>query len=1008
MRAQAPLGRLVGLAMICAGLGTASLATPDAASAATSDSPTAIGVAPNGTSYVGFSTGGKLVRVSSSGKLKGGVPLDQDEAVDGLFVTNGGDIWVDYETGFSLLGPSGSVQAHFDHDPVRSCDSSTPASRYGGITANGNRVYIANRCHDSMSVYARNGDLVATIGLPGRPRGITYGGPQAGRPAFVYVAVPDQGKVLAFKAGSLRSSSRPTHTYTLRRPSGGAKPAPAGLAVDKYGQLTVSDMANNALYLLDANHDFSLYRTLGHPPRASRAAGRLNGPSAIAQHEQDGGGLSGNLFIADTDNNRIQRWDTGGYTFWAKGVRPGNGSGGSGGSGGDGGGNGGGGGGGNGGGGSTGDGPANVTAPRILGTPAVGQGLTCDKGTWDEGGDLVLYSYSWLRDGTAIPSATSLSYVVVADDDGAKLTCRVRASNANGNTVKDSAAVTVGAGGGDPGGPTNTVLPTITGSPAVGQVLTCDPGTWTGTGNTFTYQWKRGTTPVGASNTYTVVAADNGQSLTCTVTASTPTSAASSPATSAPVVIGTGLPTNTAAPEVLGGASPGSVVSCTQGTWTGSGNTYAYQWKLNGTPIARAAWPTYTVLSGDLSGTLACTVTASNPAGPVSATSAPATVTGWSGHAPSNDVPPTITGTAAVGQTLTCNAGSWSGIPELVYTTKWQRDGADVAGATATTYPVTSADSGKALVCLVVVANGYGKGALATFPLTVPGSGGGGGSTGVPTATAVPAVTGSGVVGTALTCGTGTWTGNPSTYRYSWSRNGAPIPQTAAPQYVVLSEDVGQTLTCTVTAVNDSGSTASTSAGTQVAGPSGHAPASATRPAITGSAAVGQVLTCDPGTWTGDPVITYLYLWQRNGDTIANGRTYTVGAADAGKLLRCVVVAGNGSGKGAARSAPVGGDSCSGAVGVTINGGATETPTPDVQLSVRPPVGATSVTISNASDFSDATTVPLVSTCSYDWEMSSIPGLPMSWSVYVRFDTGPTAYTDAIVVREPSARLHLW
>ena len=35
-------------------------------------------------------------------------------------------------------------------------------------------------------------------------------------------------------------------------------------------QLTVADMANNALYMVDANHDFSLYRTLGHPPRASR------------------------------------------------------------------------------------------------------------------------------------------------------------------------------------------------------------------------------------------------------------------------------------------------------------------------------------------------------------------------------------------------------------------------------------------------------------------------------------------------------------------------------------------------------------------------------------------------------------------------------------------------------------------------------------------------------------------------------------------------------------------
>jgi hypothetical protein len=40
--------------------------------------------------------------------------------------------------------------------------------------------------------------------------------------------------------------------------------------------------------------------------------------------------------------------------------------------------------------------------------------------------------------------------------------------------------------------PTNTALPAITGTPTVGQMLTADTGTWTGTTPiTFAYAWKQ-------------------------------------------------------------------------------------------------------------------------------------------------------------------------------------------------------------------------------------------------------------------------------------------------------------------------------------------------------------------------------------------------------------------------------------------------------------------------------------------------------------------------------------
>jgi hypothetical protein len=51
-------------------------------------------------------------------------------------------------------------------------------------------------------------------------------------------------------------------------------------------------------------------------------------------------------------------------------------------------------------------------------------------------------------------------------------------------------------------------------------ILTCTMGNWMGMPTAYRYQWRRGTTNVGTdSNTYTVVAADAEQPMTCVVTA---------------------------------------------------------------------------------------------------------------------------------------------------------------------------------------------------------------------------------------------------------------------------------------------------------------------------------------------------------------------------------------------------------------------------------------------------------------------------------------------------------
>jgi hypothetical protein len=71
-------------------------------------------------------------------------------------------------------------------------------------------------------------------------------------------------------------------------------------------------------------------------------------------------------------------------------------------------------------------------------------------------------------------------------------------------------------------GPTNTVLPAITGTLKVGQVLNLSTGTWTGNGTiTYARQWTRdGVAIAGATGaTYTLVAADDLTTIGATVTA---------------------------------------------------------------------------------------------------------------------------------------------------------------------------------------------------------------------------------------------------------------------------------------------------------------------------------------------------------------------------------------------------------------------------------------------------------------------------------------------------------
>jgi hypothetical protein len=87
---------------------------------------------------------------------------------------------------------------------------------------------------------------------------------------------------------------------------------------------------------------------------------------------------------------------------------------------------------------------------------------------------------------------------------------------------------------------------------------------------------------------------------------------------------------------------------------------------------------------------------------------------------PVNIEAPQVSGTAAVGATLSCTTGSWSGSPVQTFSYQWWREGTAITGAIASSYKVQSVDQGHALVCEVTASNEAGETGAQSAPVDIP------------------------------------------------------------------------------------------------------------------------------------------------------------------------------------------------------------------------------------------------------------------------------------------------
>jgi hypothetical protein len=261
--------------------------------------------------------------------------------------------------------------------------------------------------------------------------------------------------------------------------------------------------------------------------------------------------------------------------------------------------------------------PVNTQAPTISGTPVAGHTLTCSTGSWSPEPEPGLYEYEWNLEGSTVAGPSkSATYPLPSGDEGKKIVCVVTATREGlKSNPATSGPVTV------IGPPTSTEAPSVSGTPATGQTLSCSNGVWTESPTGYTYEWKlEGTVIPGASeSTYKVPAGDEGKKITCVVTA-TNGAGSGTPTPSAPVTV-ISAAENKVKPAISGVAAAGEALSCSTGTWSGTVTRYTYQWSIEGTPIAGATSSTYTVLTSDEGHTLTCTVTAYNGESPIASVS---------------------------------------------------------------------------------------------------------------------------------------------------------------------------------------------------------------------------------------------------------------------------------------------------------------------------------------------------------------------------------------------------
>lgn len=215
--------------------------------------------------------------------------------------------------------------------------------------------------------------------------------------------------------------------------------------------------------------------------------------------------------------------------------------------------------------------------------PAVGDVLTADPGPgWPDG---TSFTYVWRRAGSPISGATQPTYTASASDAGKSINVVVSGSKPGYDPV---AAATQGVT--VKGSPMAGAIPTIAGTPKVGERLTAYAADWAPSGSAFTYAWYAGATLLqsGTSRYYTPSGATAGKQIVVRVTG---TRAGYEPLTveSAPTGAVAKGSLRVGATRITGTPRVGSTLRAYTAYWGPAPVSFKYRWKIGSTYVAAPA-----------------------------------------------------------------------------------------------------------------------------------------------------------------------------------------------------------------------------------------------------------------------------------------------------------------------------------------------------------------------------------------------------------------------------------
>ena len=503
-------------------------------------------------------------------------------------------------------------------------------------------------------------------------------------------------------------------------------------------------------------------------------------------------------------------------------------------------------------------------SPFISGTAKVGSTLTAHVGTWSS--SHLSFDITWWRDGDGSPVGHGLTYKAVAADAGTGLWLDILATQPGYTplgAISPDFTIPLASG------PKLVKAPKVTKS-VVGDVtnFSVTPGTWSPSGSIETYEWRIYDPSDGSvldfSNDPTLPNAPAGDRIEVSIVASK----AGYLGGTDTIKVQSGHQVELDGTVALTGTAtvgfPETVDTSTL-VPSPSNATFTYQWYRGTTKLSGATKVDYTPVGADAGKALSVRVTGVETGYPTSAVASSVPVTIQAASSFEGGVDPTLTGTPAVGRTLTVVPGPLTPTPTSI-TYQWfhlpnSGPPVKISGATKQSYKLVASDLGKEI--LVVLTNkrsGYVDdhtaaetddfiGTLAIQNVTKPTTG----------ATAQ--------VGQTLKATPGTWDISSTTYTYQWFDNDAAIIGATLSSYLVPASEMGDAVYVAVVAHKSGYGSSDAAFSEDAVVQQGTTPTASAAPVLSvagvtvTSLKMGQTVTATSGTWSASGV-AFSYQWQ--------------------------------------------------------------------------------------------------------------------------------------------------